>query len=48
MLLQLCFLFPVLNTKTIFSKMFSYIFRLLFAFTKIFVFNDGQNTEGEK
>ena len=42
MLLQLCFLFPVLNTKTIFSKMFSYIFRLLFAFTKIFVFNDGQ------
>ena len=47
MLLQSCFLFPVLNIKTIFSKIFSYFFRLLFAFTNIFVFNDDQISEGE-
>ena len=48
MLLQSYFPFPVLNRKTIFSKKFSYFLRLLFAFAKIFVFNDGQITEGEK
>ena len=48
MLLQSYFLFPVLNRKTIFSKKFSYFLRLLFAFTKIFVFTDDQITEGEK
>ena len=47
MLLQSYLLFPVLNRKTIFSKKYSYFLRLLFAFTKIFVFNDDQITEGE-
>ena len=45
MLLQSYFPFPALNRKTIFSKKKSYFLRLLFAFTKIFVFNDGQITE---
>ena len=48
MLLQSYFPFPVLNRKTIFSKNFSNFLRLLLAFTKIFVFNNGQITEGEK
>ena len=48
MLLQLYFLFSVLNRKTIFSKNFSSFLRLLLAFPKVFVFNDGQITEGEK
>ena len=49
MLLQSFFPFPVLNRKSIFwKKKKSYFLRLLFAFTKIFVFNDGQITECEK
>ena len=44
MLLQSYFPFPALNRKTIFSKKNSYFLRLLFAFTKIFVFNDGKLT----
>ena len=48
MFLQSYFLFPVLNRKLLSSKNFSYFLDLLFAFTKIFVFNDGQITEGEK
>ena len=48
MLLQAYFPFPVLNRKTIFSKNISNFLRLLLAFTKIFVFNDGQITEGGK
>ena len=48
MLLQSNFPFPVLNRKTIFWKKKSYFLRLLFAFTKSFVFNDGQITECEK
>ena len=49
MLLQSYFLFPILNRKTIFwKKKQSNLLRLLFAFTKIFVFNDGQITECEK
>ena len=48
MLLQSYFLFPVLNRKTMFSKKISYFLRLLFAFTKTFVFNDGQISKGEK
>ena len=42
MLLQSHFLFPVLTRKTIFSEKFSKFLRLLFAFTNIFVFNDGE------
>ena len=34
--------------KKYFSKKLSYLRRLTFALTKIFVFNDGQITEGEK
>ena len=34
--------------KIFFSKKFSYFLHLLFAFTKIFVFNDSQITEDEK
>ena len=48
MLLQLYFLFPVLSRKPIFLKKKSNFLRLLLAFTKIFVSNDGQITEGEK
>ena len=48
MLLQSYFPFLALNRKTIFSEKYSYFLRLLFAFTMIFVFNDGQITEGEK
>ena len=48
MLLQSYFPFPVLNWKTIFRKKNSHFLRLLFAFTKIFVFNDSQITECEK
>ena len=48
MLLQSYFPFLVLNRKTNFSEKYSYFLRLLFAFTMIFVFNDGQITEGEK
>ena len=48
MLLQSYFPLPVLNRKTIFSKNFSNFWRLLLAFTKMFVFNNGQITEGEK
>ena len=48
MLLQSYFPFPVLNRKPIFSKNISNFLRLLLAFTKIFVFNVGQITEGEK
>ena len=47
MLLQSYFPFTVLNRQTIFSKKFSYSLRFLFSFTKIFVSNDGQITEGE-
>ena len=35
-----------IKQKNYFFKI--HILRLLFAFTKIFVFNDGQITEGEK
>ena len=38
----------VLNRKTIFSKEFSNFLRLLLAFTKIFVLNDAQFTDGGK
>ena len=48
MLLQSYFPTPVLNTKTISSKQLSYFLGLLFVFTKIFIFNDGQITEGKK
>ena len=48
MLSQSYFPLPVLNRKTIFGKKKSYILRLLFAFTTIFVFNDSQITECEK
>ena len=50
MLLQLYFPFPVLNRKqkNYFFKKNSYFLLLLLAFTKIFVFNDGQITEGGK
>ena len=51
MLLQSYFPFPVLNRKTIFSKkkyMYIYFLLLVFAFTKIFGFNDGQITGSEK
>ena len=42
--------FPILllNRKTIFSKEFSNFLRLLLAFTKIFVLNDAQFTDGGK
>ena len=52
MFLQSYFPFPALNRQTTdklpFSNKFSYFLHLLFAFTKIFVFNDAQITEGEK
>ena len=51
MLLQSYFPFPVfLNTKKPFfqQKKNSYFQHLIFAFTKIFVFNDGEITKGEK
>ena len=48
MLLQSYFPFPVVNKIINFSKKASYFLLLLFAFTKIFVFNDGQTTECEK
>ena len=49
MLLQSYFPFPVLNRKTVFlEKKNSYLLPLLIAFTKIFVFNDGQITECEE
>ena len=48
MLLQSYVPFPVLNRQTNFSKKFSHFLRLLFSFTKIFVFNDGQITESKK
>ena len=49
MLLQSYFLFPVLSRKPIFlKKKNSNFLRLLLAFTKIFVSNDGQITEREK
>ena len=38
----------VLNRKTIFSKEVSNFLRLLLAFTKIFVLNDAQFTDGGK
>ena len=38
----------VLNRKTIFSKEFSNFLHLLLAFTKIFVLNDAQFTDGGK
>ena len=37
-----------MKQKNYFLKKKSYFLRLLFAFTKIFVFNDGQITECEK
>ena len=40
--------FSVSRIKQKNLKKKSYFLRLLFAFTKIFVFNDGQITEGEK
>ena len=48
MLLQSYFPFLLLNRKIIFSKQISIFLRLLLAFTRIFVFNDGQITVGEK
>ena len=48
MLLQSYFPLPALNRKIIFSKNVSWSLPFLFAFTKIFVFNDGQITKGEK
>ena len=48
MLLLPYFPFPVLNRKNYFLKEKTYFLRLLFAFTKIFVFNDGQISECEK
>ena len=48
MLLQSYFSFPGLNRKTNFFKKNSNFLRLLLAFTKFFVFNEGQITEGEK
>ena len=48
MLLQSYFPFPELNRQTTFFKKFSYFLHLLFAFTKVFVFNDFEITEGEK
>ena len=48
MLLQWLFPFPAFKQKKYFSKKFSYFLRLLFAFTKLLVFNDGQITKGEK
>ena len=48
MLLQSYFPFPALNKKQFFSKKISNFLCLLFAFTKIFEFNDGQIAEGEK
>ena len=47
MLLLSYFPFPVLNRKNYLKKK-TYFLRLLFAFTKIFVFNDGQISECEK
>ena len=40
--------FFYLNIKTISSKLFSYFLRLLLVFSKVFLFNDGEITEGEK
>ena len=49
MFLQSHFAFPVLNKNYFFQKKKkSYFLRLLFAFAKIFVFNDGQLTERKK
>ena len=48
MLLKWLFPFPAFKQKNYFSKKFSYFLRLLFAFKKLFVFKDGQITEGEK
>ena len=48
MLLQSYFSFPVLNRKTIFSKKFPDLLRLLLVITKSFVFNNGQITKGKK
>ena len=52
MLIQSYFPFLELNRKTIlskkFSKKFSDFLSSLFVFTKIFVFNDAQITEGGK
>ena len=48
--IQSYFPFPLWNRKTIFSKKKkkTYFLRLLSAFKKIFGFNNGQITEGEK
>ena len=48
MLIQSYFPFLELNGKTILSKKFSDFLSSLFVFTKIFVFNDAQITEGGK
>ena len=49
MLLQSYFPFPVIKKKTTFPKKINSNFlHLLLAFTKIFVFNDGQITKGRK
>ena len=48
MFLKSYFPFSVLNKKTILSKKFSDFLSSLFVFTKIFVFNDAQTTEGGK
>ena len=48
MLLQWLFPFPAFKQKNYFSKKMSYSLRLLFAFTNLIVFNDGQITEREK
>ena len=47
-MLFLNFPFRVIKQKNYFFKKMSYFLRLLLAFSNIFVFNDGQTTEGEK